>query len=86
MIYGSKRERRASRLMKTHGRSAKPNERVIRNDRSMHNGLASSEDTKRYDHCCGIHGAMRERRGAKKATSAARRRNDKRIIQAALEE
>ena len=27
-----------------------------------------------YDHCCGIHGAARERSGIKRGTSAARRR------------
>ena len=47
---------------------------------SMANGLASSQATKRMDNCCGIHGAARKRIGAKKATSAARRRHDKKII------
>jgi hypothetical protein len=43
----------------------------------------------RYDHCCGIHGAARERKGIKRGTSAARRRHDKEVIEremAALEE
>jgi len=40
----------------------------------------------KLDQCRGIHGAMRERRGAKKATSSARRRHDKNIIVQALEE
>ena len=39
-----------------------------------------------YDHCCGIHGAMRERRGIKKGTSAARRRHAKTLIQRELTE
>lgn len=33
-----------------------------------------------YDHCCGIHGAARERKGIKKGTSAARRRYDKALL------
>ncbi len=36
------------------------------------------------DHCCGIHGAARERKGIKKGTSSARRRLSKEIIQNAL--
>ena len=36
-----------------------------------------------YDHCCGIHGAARERKGIKKGTSAARRRYGKQLITAA---
>ena len=32
------------------------------------------------DHCCGIHGAARERKGIKKGTSAARRRYEKELI------
>ncbi len=50
------------------------------NDRSMDGHLPSTKVLVWYDHCCGIHGAMRERRGIKKGTSAARRRNDKAII------
>ncbi len=61
-------------------------QRVMVNDRSMHNGLESSERMKGWDHCCGIHGAARTRRGAKKATSAARRRFDKELIRAAMDE
>ena len=53
---------------------------------SMANSLPSSQATKRMDNCCGIHGAAKARKGAKKATSAARRRNDKRIIKTALED
>ena len=51
---------------------------------SMVNTLPSVQATKRMDNCCGIHGAMKKRRGAKKATSAARRRNDKILIKNAL--
>jgi hypothetical protein len=51
---------------KTRGSHINPNKRVQVNDASMHNGLMSTQDTKAYDQCCGIHGAMRERRGAKK--------------------
>lgn len=68
------------------GSMASPNHRVRVNDASMHNGLMSSESRKRDDRCCGIHGAMRERKGAKKATSAARRRHDKEVINKELEE
>lgn len=71
---------------KSRGVYADPKGRVRANDASMHNGLMSTQDLKSYDQCCGIHGAMRERRGAKKATSAARRRNDKLVIEKALEE
>jgi hypothetical protein len=66
---------------KSSGSMASPNHRVRVNAASMHNNLMSSESRKRDDMCCGIHGAMRERRGAKKATSAARRRLDKEIIE-----
>jgi hypothetical protein len=69
---------------KDRGSHADPNKRVQANDASMHNGLMSSEDAKGYDQCRGIHGAMRERRGAKKATSAARRRHDKIVIEEAV--
>lgn len=62
------------------------NNRVRHNDSSMTNTLMHTRDLKTFDQCCGIHGAMRERRGAKKATSAARRRNDKRIIQLAFDD
>jgi len=50
------------------------------NPSSMYNGLPSAEEMKSFDHCCGIHGAARARRGMKKAASAARRRQDKDII------
>lgn len=60
------------------------NDRVESNDATMSNTLMPTQELKRYDQCCGIHGAMRERKGAKKATSAARRRKDKRVIQEAL--
>lgn len=54
--------------------------RVAKNDGTMANTLMSTKDLKAYDHTCGIHGAARERRGAKKATSAARRRHEKTLI------
>jgi len=38
-------------------------DRVKFNDSSMHNSLSSSESMKHHDHCCGIHGAARERKG-----------------------
>jgi len=38
------------------------------------------------DHCCGIHGAARERKGRKRGTSAARRRHEKELIRGELEE
>lgn len=66
---------------KVRGGAAKPMERVLRNDASMSNSLESSSAVKREDQCCGIHGAIRERRGAKRATSAARRRYEKKLIQ-----
>ena len=75
-----------SRYNRVRGEHADPNNRVLINDASMHNGLMSTEDTKDYDQCCGIHGAMRERRGAKRATSAARRRRDKVIVQQGMED
>ena len=62
------------------------NDRVAKNDSTMANTLASSQATKRMDNCCGIHGAMKARRGAKKATSSARRRHDKKVIIQALED
>jgi hypothetical protein len=60
--------------------------RVEHNDATMANGLLSSESVKGHDHCRGIHGAARARRGAKKATSAARRRHDKNIIKTETDE
>lgn len=60
--------------------------RVLKNDQSMHNNIASSERVKHWDWVRGIHGAARARKGAKKATSAFRRRNDKSLIRKALEE
>ena len=59
---------------------------IKRNDRTMSNGLPSSESTKRDDQCCGIHGAARRRKGIKKGTNSARRRNDKNIVSCELEE
>lgn len=61
-------------------------ERVEHNDASMANDMDSSKSLRHFDACCGIHGHMRARRGAKRGTSAARRRHEKRIIKTALEE
>jgi len=71
---------------KARGAAADVNGRVRRNDASMHNGLLSTAFMKGWDQCCGIHGAARERRGAKKATSAARRRHEKALIRKMLDE
>lgn len=60
--------------------------RVKKNPASMANGLPSTESVRHYDWCCGIHGAARHRKGVKRGTSAARRRDEKRIIRAAMEE
>ena len=68
------------------GTNARVKDRVLRNDRSMHNNLASTERVKHWDWVRGIHGAARARKGAKRATSAFRRRNDKRVIQEQLEQ
>ena len=54
--------------------------KVKQNSASMANTLPSTHVLKHYDHCCGIHGAARERNGIKNGTSAARRRNDKDVI------
>lgn len=62
------------------------NVRVSQNDSTMANTLMRTRDLKRMDQCRGIHGAMKERRGAKKATSAARRRHDKKVIIQSLED
>ncbi len=75
------------RQYRVNGTHINPMTRVMINDASMCNALMSSEDVAReLDCCCGIHGAMRERRGAKKATSAARRRYEKEIIERELKE
>lgn len=63
------------------------NERVALNDASMANHLMTTEYLKgRHDMTCGIHGAAKERKGAKKATSAARRRHEKTLIKKLAEE
>lgn len=54
--------------------------RVKKNSSRMSNTLPSSESIRHYDWCRGIHGAARNRRGIKRGTSAARRRNDKEVI------
>ena len=60
--------------------------RVLHNPGTMANTLPSTQELKGFDHCCGIHGAMRERRGIKHGTSAARRRVDKLILAQELQE
>lgn len=60
--------------------------RVMHNAASMKGDLPSTEVLKGYDHCCGIHGAARKRRGIKKGTSAARRRLERELIRKELEE
>lgn len=74
--------------MKTNSRpgTTDVNVRIMKNDSTMANTLMRTRELKHYDQCRGIHGAMRERRGAKKATSSARRRHDKRVIISALED
>ena len=57
-----------------------------KNDRSMHNILPSSEEVKRYDNCCGIHGAARWRAGVKHGTRSKARIHDKEVILRDLEE
>jgi hypothetical protein len=42
--------------------------------------LFSAQEMKIYDHCCGIHGAARERKGAKHGASTYRRRLDKELV------
>lgn len=56
--------------------------RVDKSPQTMANTLPSSESIKHMDWCCGIHGAARWRRGAKRGTSAARRRLEKDEIRA----
>ena len=46
----------------------------------------SKADLLAYDHCCGIHGAARERKGMKHGTVCARRRHDAEVIAEALAE
>lgn len=60
--------------------------KIRHNDRFMQGNLASSEEMKALDCCCGIHGAARHRKGIKHATVTARRRNDKEIIRQEQEE
>ena len=58
----------------------------IKNDRSMSNGLPSTQEMKTFDQCCGIHGAMRWRQGEKHALVTLRRRVAKEVIKEGLEE
>lgn len=60
--------------------------KVAKNDASMANGLPSTQVLKTFDHCCGIHGAAKERRGIKRGTSAARRRYEKELISKLMSE
>lgn len=57
---------------------------ILHNDRSMYNGLESTQAMKHFDHCCGIHGAARLRAGIKHARVTRRRRNDKIVIKEEL--
>lgn len=50
-------------------------------DGSMYNGLPSAKELAQYDHCRGIHGAARERKGIKHARVTARRRLERLIIE-----
>jgi hypothetical protein len=59
---------------------------VKHNDASMSGHLPSTQEMKAYDHCCGIHGAARERKGIKKGTASARRRHDKAVIRDSQDE
>lgn len=60
-------------------------EGIKNNDASMTNSLPSAEEIARcQDMTNGIHGAAKIRKGIKKATSAARRRNDKEIIKSEM--
>ncbi len=59
---------------------------VVKNAASMSNGLPSTQYLKMFDHCCGIHGAARERKGIKRGTSAARRRYEKDLIRRELDD
>jgi hypothetical protein len=61
-------------------------EKVIRNPGSMSNSLPSTQEMRHFDHCCGIHGAARARKGAKHGASVSRRCNDKEIIKSLTEE
>lgn len=58
----------------------------IKNDRTMFNGLPSTEELKTFDQCCGIHGAARQRKGIKHVRVTLRRRCDKQIIKQEMEE
>ena len=63
-------------------------DRVLNNPRSMANSLPSSEWLVKVwgaDFCCGIHGAMRWRRGAKKGASTQRRRQGRDVIERELD-
>jgi hypothetical protein len=73
-------------IEKFRGVDIDPKARIKYNDATMSNTLLSTQELKEYDHCCGIHGAMRERRGAKKATSNARRRHSKKLIEKGLQD
>ena len=58
---------------------------VSKNPRSMSGKeLPSTDYLKTFDHCCGIHGAARERKGLKHAKVTARRRVDKEIVEEEL--
>ena len=62
--------------------SGKGNARHVRGSKRSH----TKATLVMYDHCCGIHGAARERKGIKKGTSAARRRYDKGLVEKEMEQ
>lgn len=53
---------------------------IRKNDSSMSGDLPSTQYLKMFDHCCGIHGVARERKGYKKGKNSARRRFEKKLI------
>jgi hypothetical protein len=59
--------------------------RIEKNEARMGGHLASASQ---WTSCtvCGIHGAARARRGIKKGTNAARRRHERELVQAGLQE
>ncbi len=59
---------------------------VAKSPGSMNGELPSTRSRKRYDHCCGIHGAARERKGIKHARTTANRRYAKLLIEEELNE
>jgi hypothetical protein len=79
MIGVQRNDRTMSNTLLPTKRGAGPHGRHRRNV-----GKHPKFDLVGYDHCCGIHGAARERKGIKHGTVTARRRWDKTVIQQAL--